>query len=355
MLFGKKKKKTYYNSEYYELLIKFNEVTKKPDLTIAELNKQYNLLLKPAIARKHEEMSRNYAKEYSWLEPAKIRQFEEKSQKYVNACLAQERNYYRTFYRLSPGNRDKDYAKKIKSFRIIYNIMQKKENQNNPVLRKLTDTFLKEIYKQLCTELYKYGRDQKYLELNREFYRLRDFYYNDLKGKQYYKVTLGYKEEYDKNVCKTFKMYVDSVSFEYGNLIDYYDEDINYRHQYYAKEYVPIYAVDDEKGLHDVISGQKVYRLTKPDVDVSKYVWYTKLEPVDERTAASGLSFLVNKEFLKKCSDYKSRYQKAVEKEQKKCLEYFEREYSQTVSKQRIKEKSENDTAETLKILNKNL
>lgn len=326
-----KKRKTDRNSEFFELLRKFEEVTKKPGLTPNELNEQYRLLLKPAMDHKPESRSKQY-----W-----------------EACEAQEKNFYRTFYRISPGYRDKEYAEKINNYRNIYNIMLKKENQNDHKKRYMTDSLLKKDYKYLCTELYRYGNDKKYQELNREFYRLRNLYYNDLKGKNYYAVTIGEIEtswNYENGNWVNKKVY-NKVYIRDEEGIDH----VAYGPNYHRLIEIPIYAVDDERGLRDVITGDKVCELKDPDINTYSCVWYTKLDYVDEQTVASNLTFLVDERFLRHNKKYKSNYAEAVKRSIDNYLPYFKEKYDKMIQEQKAKEKQEKETAKTLKLLNKNL
>ncbi len=335
MLFGKKKKevpkKVDRNTEYYELLRKFDELIKKPGLTITELKKIGGSLLKPAMDHKP----------YS------------KSSEYNAACDEREQKYYRMYYRLSPSYRDNKYAKIISYFKNWYELMQKKENQNNPEKRKQTDSLLKKGYKYLCTELYRYGQDQKYQELNRVFYKLRNYYYNDLNGKQYYRVTLGYYEipnYFDDMPPESH--YCDEVTIQDQRVFYYSNNSLRRRIVNYD---VPIYAVDDEQGLHDVITGKKVYHLTKPDADIRNYIWYTNLEPVDQGTVLLDLSFLGDEDFIRCNRDYKSRYQKEIDEAQEKCKVCFKRDYESAIEHQKELEKRVKAILNTGKILNKNL
>ena len=347
MLFGKKKKKEDIYSEYYKLLRRFDEVLKKPDLTTTELNKQYNLLLKPALERK--------------LTPVLISALDFKhtsgSSDFKAACEAREKNYYRTFYRLSPGYRNKRYAEIINYYNNWYELMKKKENQNNPEKRKKTDTLLKKGYNHLCTELYRYGKDQKYLELHRAFYKLRNFYYNDLNGKKYYRVTLGYYEIPNIFDLPPEAHYCDEVIIQ--DRRTFFVNPAESTKKRIVNYHVPIYAVDDEQGLHDVITGEKVYHLTNPAEFDSRYIWYTKLEPEDQYTVALKLSFLGDDGFIICNKDYKSRYQKEVHEAQIKCKECFVRDYKSAIEKQKEDrkklEKELEAIANTKKILNKNL
>lgn len=304
-------------NEHWVAINEFNSYLESEKITEDELIKKYRILLIPV---------ENFLNLNSHKSNKKINQLRD--------AFNEERHiFYRTLYKLDPKERNEEYENKNKEIRALYNMLLNKANADNDETRTSVDAYLKEGYRYLVEENKKYGYDSKFNELQENYYKLRNYFYNDLKGTKYYLVDLGEHKEYEYELYSdtTSTIYVDTKKISIYTIDDEGSRD------------VPIYAIDDEKGLRIIALDIPLREKTVPNFSIYDGIMYDSLTPVDEESVASDIEYIMK---------YKKYYFKQLKHMYSNCQDVYYVSYMKECRKQeenRLNQEKENG----IKLLNK--
>lgn len=205
-----------------------------------------------------------------------------------------------------------------KCFLIVYDVERKINNLSDDTIQKVISDIDSAIN---VVENYKknnVNKTEEYYQVTISKY-LKDELYTDDSG------LLSYREK----LCSDNKIYIEDYITNRFLFIT--------SEQFVGGYQFMIVAVDDGKGLHELITGKTLKKWEEFKNYNEDYLYYESLEPVSKEEVAENLADLINSE--RRIGKYKEELDKKIIKYKDKNVKKIEKEQEETYKKEEAKRK----------------